>query len=182
MVGYASTTYGRAGLERAYDAELTGLAGDPVADAFAKFGAERYDPKDLTLTLSWDLQKAAVAALGKKRGAVVMLDPATGEVLALASTPTYDASAIANPDTAKATFEGLQDDANQPLLPRATLGRYVPGSVFKIVTAVAGLGSNAITPETTFKQQPGAEKNGLLVEGYRSATATIPRRAPRPST
>ena len=167
VVGYASTTYGRAGLERSYDAELTGLAGDPLTDAFAKFGADRYDPKDLTLSLSWDLQKAAVAALGKHRGAVVMLDPKTGEVLALASTPTYDASAIANPETAKATFEGLQDDADQPLLPRATLGRYVPGSVFKIVTAVAGLGSEAITPDTTFKQQPAAEKTGLLVDGYR---------------
>ncbi|HEX6867542.1 MAG TPA: penicillin-binding protein 2 [Candidatus Limnocylindrales bacterium] len=167
VVGYASTTYGRAGLERTYDAELTGLAGDPLTDAFAKFGADRYDPKDLTLSLSWDLQKAAVAALGKRRGAVVMLDPKTGEVLALASTPTYDASAIADPDTAKATFEALQGDASQPLLPRATLGRYVPGSVFKIVTAVAGLGSDAITPETTFKQQPGAEKNGLVVDGFR---------------
>ena len=127
VVGYASSTYGRAGLERAYDAELSGLAGDDLSDAFAKFGADRYDPKDLTLSLSYDLQRAAVAALGKRRGAVVMLDPATGEVLALASTPTYDASAIADPDTAKTTFEALQADPAQPLLPRATLGRYVPG-------------------------------------------------------
>ena len=97
VVGYASSQYGRAGLEREFDAELSGLAGDPVADAFAKFGADRYDPKDLTLSLSYDLQRAAVAALGNRRGAVVMLDPATGEILALASTPTYDASAIANP-------------------------------------------------------------------------------------
>jgi len=167
VVGYASSVYGRAGLERAYDAELAGLGGDPLTDAFAKFGADRYDPKDLTLSLSLDLQKAAVAALGKHRGAVVMLDPKTGEVLALASTPTYDASAIADPATARTTFEALQADPNQPLVPRATLGRYVPGSVFKIVTAVAGLGSGAITPDTTFKQQPGAERNGLLVDGYR---------------
>ena len=167
VVGYASTLYGRAGLERAYDAELTGLAGDPVADAFAKFGADRYDPKDLTLSLSYDLQKAAVAALGKHRGAVVMLDPQTGEVLALASTPTYDASTISNPATAKGAFAALQADPAQPLLPRATLGRYVPGSVFKIVTAIAGLGSGRITPDTTYKQQPAAEKNGLLVDGFR---------------
>jgi peptidoglycan glycosyltransferase len=167
VVGYASGLYGRAGLERAYDAELSGLAGDPVSDAFAKFGADRYDPKDLTLTLSWDLQRAAVAALGNRRGAVVMLDPTTGEILALASTPTYDASAIADPRTARATFEELQADKAQPLLPRATLGQYVPGSVFKIVTAVAGLGSGAITPATTFKQQPAAEKTGLLVGGFR---------------
>ena len=167
VIGYASGLYGRAGLERTYDAELTGLAGDPLSDAFSKFGADRYDPKDLTLSISWDLQKAAVAALGKHRGAVVMLDPKTGEVLALASTPTYDASAIADPTTAQKTFAALQADPAQPLLPRATLGRYVPGSVFKIVTAAAALDSGAITPDTTYKEQPGAEKNGLLVEGFR---------------
>jgi len=167
VVGYASSIYGRAGLERAYDAELAGLAGDPLTDAFAKFGAERYDPKDLALSLSYDLQRAAVAALGKRRGAVVMLDPRTGEILALASTPTYDASAVADPRTARATFEALLADPTQPLLPRATLGRYVPGSVFKVVTAVAGLGSGAIAPGTTFGEQPGAEKTGLLVDGFR---------------
>jgi penicillin-binding protein A len=167
VVGYASSVYGRAGLERSYDAELTGLAGDPLTDAFAKFGADRYDPKDLTLSLSYELQKAAVAALGKHRGAVVMLDPKTGQILALASTPTYDASAIANPATARDAFAALQVDPARPFLPRATQGLYVPGSVFKIVTAVAGLGSGAITPDTTFKQQPGAEKNGLLVDGFR---------------
>jgi peptidoglycan glycosyltransferase len=167
VVGYASRQYGEAGLERAYDAELSGLAGDPFTDAFAKFGADRYDPKDLTLSISYDLQKAAVSALGKRRGAIVMLDPRTGEVLALASTPTYDASRIANPATSQSAFASLKDDPAQPLLPRATLGRYVPGSVFKIVTAIAGLGSGAITPQTTYKQQPGAERSGLLVSGYR---------------
>ncbi|MEO8572208.1 MAG: penicillin-binding protein 2 [Chloroflexota bacterium] len=167
VVGYASSQYGRAGLERTYDDELSGLAGDPLSDALAKFGADRYDPKDLTLALSLDLQKAAIAALGNHRGAVVMLDPSTGEVLALASTPTYDASAIANPATARAAFQALQNDPTQPLLPRATLGQYVPGSVFKIVTAAAGLGSGAITPATTYKQQPAAEKTGLLVSGFR---------------
>ena len=167
VVGYASRIYGEAGLERTFDAELTGLAGDPLTDAFAKFGAQRYDPKDLTLSLSYDLQRAAVSALGKRRGAVVMLDPRTGEVLALASTPTYNASKLADPVTAAATFEALRDSPAQPLLPRATLGRYVPGSVFKIVTAIAGLGSGAITPATTYAEQPRAERNGLLVDGFR---------------
>jgi len=167
VIGYASGRYGRAGLELAYDAELSGLAGDPLADALRKFGTDPYDPKDLHLALSWDLQRAAVRALGKRRGAVVMLDPRNGEVLALASTPTYDASAIADPTTSAATFEALRDDPSQPLLPRATLGRYVPGSVFKIVTAIAGLGSGAITPDTTYEEQPNAERNGLRVEGFR---------------
>jgi peptidoglycan glycosyltransferase len=167
VVGYASPRYGRAGLERAYDAELSGLAGDPLRDPFRKFLAEPYDPKDLTLALSYDLQRAAVRALGDHHGAIVMLDPTNGEVLALASTPTYDASAIADPATATETFDRLVADDRHPLLPRATLGRYVPGSVFKVVTAIAGLGSGAIDPTTTYDEQPDAEEDGLLVSGFR---------------
>jgi penicillin-binding protein A len=97
----------------------------------------------------------------------VMLDPSTGEVLALASTPTYNASAVADPETSKKAFEALLADKDQPLLPRATLGRYVPGSIFKIVTAIAGLGSGSVTRDTTYEEQPAAEKDGLLVEGFR---------------
>jgi penicillin-binding protein A len=167
VIGYASGRYGRAGLELTYDAELSGLAGDPLADALRKFGTDPYDPKDLHLAMSWDLQRAAVNALGNRRGAVVMLDPRNGEVLALASTPTYEASLITDPATADAAFEALRADPDEPLLPRATLGRYVPGSVFKIVTAIAGLGSGAISPETTYAEQPRAERDGLLVEGFR---------------
>jgi peptidoglycan glycosyltransferase len=167
VVGYASARYGRAGLELAYDAELSGLAVDPIADAFRKFGADPYDPQDLTIALSWDLQQAAIRALDGRKGAVAMLDPTTGEVLALASNPTYDASAIANPATSSRAFEALQDDPDQPLLPRATLGRYVPGSVFKIVTAIGGLGTGAVSRNTTYPQQPAAEEDGLLVEGFR---------------
>ena len=123
-----------------------GCPATPRRTSFRKFMSDPYDPQDLTLSLSLDLQRAAVRALGSNKGAVVMLDPRTGEVLALASTPTYDASAVADPATAEATFAGLLDDPAQPLLPRATQGRYVPGSVFKIVTAVAGLGSGAVKP------------------------------------
>ena len=98
VVGYASRLYGTAGLERAYDAELTGIrTPDPIEQLLAKFATDRYRPQDLTLSLSLDLQREAVRLLGKDRGSVVMLDPRSGEVLAMASTPTYDASAIAEP-------------------------------------------------------------------------------------
>jgi peptidoglycan glycosyltransferase len=168
VIGYASRFFGTAGLERTYDAELTGLISpDAVADALRKFQTEPYDPQDLTLSISLPLQRAAVRGLGSDKGAVVMLDPKTGQVLALASTPTYNASTIANPATGQDAFAALQKNAAQPLLPRATQGRYVPGSVFKIVTEFAGLGSGASTPATTFAQQPAAEKNGLLVSGFR---------------
>ena len=169
VVGYASRRFGNAGLEQAFSAELSGLSGDPVADAFRKFGGDPYDPQELQLSLSYELQRRAVRALGDRRGAVVMLDPATGEVLVLASTPTYDAEAVAAPGPGAAeTFDGLREDTRrQPLLPRATLGRYVPGSVFKIVTAIAGLGSGAISPSTTYPEQAEAGNDGLLVQGFR---------------
>ena len=168
VVGYASRRYGTAGLERAYDAQLTGLqTGNARHDAIAKFLPDAADPQDLTLSLSLALQREAVTLLGKDRGAVVMLDPRSGDVLALASTPTYDASAMANPATSKAAFAAIQADPAKPLLPRATQGLYVPGSVFKIVTAVGGLGSGAITTATTYEQQPAAEKTGLIVDGFR---------------
>lgn len=168
VVGYSSPQFGTAGLERTYNAELLGLLGsDPMGGLLDKFNGSTHDPLGLRLSLDLRLQQAAVAGLGTDRGAVVMLDPSTGEILALASTPTYDASAIADPATAAATFDRLLADPSNPLLPRATLGRYVPGSVLKIVTAIAALDSGAVTAATTFPQQPGAEKTGLLVDGFR---------------
>ena len=168
VVGYASRTYGSAGLERAYNAELTGVtSADPVQDMLKKFRANPSDPEAMRTTLVASLQQEAIRALGFQSGAVVMLDPRSGEVLVLASTPIYDASAIADPATAKATFEALAADPAQPFLPRATQGLYVPGSVFKLVTAVAALGSGAVDVGTTFPQQPAAEHDGLLVSGFR---------------
>lgn len=168
VVGYASVIYGTTGLERAYDAELRGVTrADPIADLLKKFDPQPVDPADLRTSIDLRLQRAAVEGLGSDRGAVVMLDPRTGEVLALASTPTYDASGIANPATARATFGALEADERQPLLPRATLGRYVPGSVFKIVTALAGLDAGAISPDTTYPEQPEAEGTGIVISGFR---------------
>lgn len=168
VLGYSSRQFGTAGLERSFDAELTGISnGNPVTDALRKFEDNPYDPQKLTLAVSTRLQHAAIQGLGSDRGAVVMLDPATGEVLAMASTPTFDNGAVADPDTAEKAFAALRVDSSQPLLNRATQGRYVPGSVFKIVTAIAGLGSGQLSPSTTFPQQPAAEKNGLVVDGFR---------------
>jgi peptidoglycan glycosyltransferase len=170
VVGYASRQFGAAGLERAYDGELIGaIRPDPVADLLKKFESDPFDPQKLTLTLSLRLQKAAVRALGDDHGAVVMLDPRTGDILTLASTPTFDASDITQPNAnaAMAAFNRLREDPARPLLPRATQGLYVPGSIFKIVTALAGLDSGAINTNTTFSQQPKAEEDGLLISGFR---------------
>lgn len=168
VIGYASRQWGTTGLERAWNPQLSGVASaDPLLDLTRKFQPDPSDPEALRTTLVLELQQAAVDLLGKNHGAVVMLDPRTGDVLALASTPTFDTSAVANPATSAAAFAKFQADPALPLVPRATQGRYVPGSVFKIVTATAALGSGAITPATTYPQQPAAEKTGLLVDGFR---------------
>ena len=166
-LGYASRLYGSAGLEAADASELLGIGSDdPMSRALAKFRPVAARGDDVRTSLSLSLQRLAVRLLGADRGAVVALDPRTGEVLAMASTPTFDASGIANPATSRAAFAAARADPGQPLLDRAIQGRYVPGSVFKIVTAIAGLSSGAITPATTFSQQPAAERTGLLVDGY----------------
>jgi penicillin-binding protein A len=168
VIGYASTDFGTSGLEHSWNAELTGVSNrDPIGDVMRKFRKDPYDPQQLTLAISSPLQRAAVQGLGDDRGAVVMLVPATGEILVLASTPTYDTGAIANPKTSRDAFAAVLDNTAKPLVTRATQGQYVPGSVFKIVTAIAGLGSGKVTASTTFPQQPKAERDGLVVGGFR---------------
>ena len=167
-IGYASRQFGTAGLEHTYDGQLAGVvSADPIQQLLSKFRADPNDPQDLTLSLSLKLQKAAEKALGNDKGAVVMLDPRTGEVLTLVSAPTFDASPIANPSTSQKAFDTLRQDKDKPLLNRAIQGLYVPGSTFKIVTSIAALSSGAITTDTSYPQQPKAEKTGLLVSGYR---------------
>jgi peptidoglycan glycosyltransferase len=167
-LGYVSSLYGSAGLEAADASVLLGLGGDdPLSRALAKFRAPTQRGDDLRTSLSLTLQRLAVRLLGADRGAVVALDPRTGDVLALASTPTFDASGVADPATARAAFSAALDDPGQPLLDRATQGLYVPGSAFKIVTAIAGFSSGAINAATAFPQQPGDETTGLLVDGFR---------------
>ena len=92
VIGYASTEFGTAGLERTWNAELTGVSnGDPIGDVLRKFRVRPVRPAEAHPRRSRrPLQQAAIAGLGDDRGAVVMLDPRTGEILALASTPTYD--------------------------------------------------------------------------------------------
>jgi penicillin-binding protein A len=168
VLGYSSRQYGAAGLEAAWNAELSGVvSADPLRDMVRKFQADPSDPQALKTTLVLELQQAAVDALGRNRGAIVMLDPRNGEVLALASTPTFNASAVADPTTSTRTFDRLRADDRNPLLPRATQGLYVPGSAFKIVTALAALGSGAVSPNTTYPEQPKSETRGWLIDGFR---------------
>ncbi len=168
ITGYKSLLFGTAGLERTYDRELVGLDQmQPGGELLRKFRSSQTDPTDLHLSVDVRFQELATRLLGDQRGAIVAIEPSTGRILALVSTPGYDPSDLVDPLTGRAYLAGLDKDPDAPLLDRATQGRYVPGSVFKIVTASAGLESGAIDTRTTFADQPAESRRGFLLDGFR---------------
>ncbi|MBA3778282.1 MAG: penicillin-binding protein 2 [Chloroflexi bacterium] len=170
IIGYKSVRFGATGLESTYDAEMVGLGrSSPAERLLRKFRSDPYDPQDLVLSIDARLQGRAFDLLGGDRGAVVAIEPATGRVLAMVSAPTFNANLIVDPARAEAAFAQLNEDPPEAsrLLNRATQGRYTPGSVFKIVTAIAAVGSGAVDADTVYEEQPAAEEDGLRVEGFR---------------
>lgn len=143
---------GRAGIEETYGDFLAGTSGKKLVevDASGKKVAilDEVPAKEGTsvhLTIDARLQKVAYEALrkgaqkvGTNRGAIIVASPLTGEVLALASLPSFDPNNVGS----------VTNDPQRPLFNRAVLGNYPPGSIFKIVSALAGLESGKITAET----------------------------------
>jgi peptidoglycan glycosyltransferase len=167
IVGYKSLLFGTAGLENTWNTELIGLDQSGAADALLrKFRADPYDPNDLHLSIDLRLQREALSLLGNNRGAVVAIEPSSGRILALATSPTFDPNQLADTATARDYLNQLRTNAASPLLDRATQGLYVPGSVFKMVTATAALDSGSITPDTTYRAQPIQSRQGFDVDGF----------------
>jgi penicillin-binding protein 2 len=104
--------------------------------------------RDVQLTIDWRVQKIAEDALEDRKGAVVIMDPNTGEVIACASGPSFDPSAFVK--KSQPAIASMFGDPGAPLMNRAITGTYPPGSVFKLVGASAGLETNKITPDTTY--------------------------------
>jgi peptidoglycan glycosyltransferase len=178
VVGYRSGFFGTAGLEDSYDAQLTGLVSlRPGDELLRKFRDTPYNPSDLYTSLDIQLQRLGTDLLGDQRGAIVAIEPSTGRVLALVSSPTFNPNSIVDLKDGKAYMADLRERDDSPLLNRATQGLYVPGSVFKIVTAIAGLGSGAISGSTTFEDQPAEYDTGFAVQGFR--IHDFPRRVQR---
>jgi len=146
---------GQNGLERVHNDALAGWAGERKVVVNSAGRTVRVldqvppDPgKTLVLTLDARLQADAEAQLADKRGAVVALDVETGGVLALASSPTFDPNIFAARFSA-AQWEALINDPADPLQNRALQSHYPPGSIYKLVMAVAGLERGIITPHTS---------------------------------
>ncbi len=136
---------GKSGVEEAYDEILRGQDGsrDMVVNSHGRevgvMGEEYATPgKDLRLTIDLDVQKAAEQALEGKIGAIVAMDPHTGEILAMASRPTFDPNQFSVRLT-KAYWQTILENQDHPLLNKAIQAQLAPGSTFKIVMSMAGL-------------------------------------------
>lgn len=139
---------GKLGVEAAYESLLLGRVGIEKIETNAHGRAlrviERIPPiagKNLYLNIDARLQAIVEQALGKRRGAVVATEPATGAVLAFASTPTYDPNAFVN-GIETGAYRALLDDPDKPLINRALNGQYSPGSTIKAFLGLAALELN----------------------------------------
>ncbi|MEW2548064.1 penicillin-binding transpeptidase domain-containing protein [Streptomyces sp. NPDC047002] len=145
VTGYGSQAYGSTMLEGVEDGVLSG--NDPrlfFDRTVSMFTGKTQTGGDVVTTLNADAQKAAYDGLKGKKGAAVAIDPTTGKILALASTPSYDPSSIAG-RTDGTSWKQLTSDKNQPMLNRALRQTYPPGSTFKLVTAAAALQNGEVT-------------------------------------
>ncbi|MBA1194559.1 penicillin-binding protein 2 [Pseudomonas entomophila] len=151
-VNYSGTHHiGKTGIERFYEPQLHGQVGYEEVETNARGRVlrvlKRTDPKpgqDIVLSLDIKLQEAAEAALAGRRGAIVALDPRTGEVLAMVSQPSFDPNLFVTGISVKAYAE-LRDSIDRPLFNRVLRGLYPPGSTIKPAVAIAGLDSGVVT-------------------------------------
>jgi penicillin-binding protein 2 len=148
---------GQYGVERRYDQLLRGQAGRKLIEVDA-LGHEKRTisvekPQaghDLYLTLDFDLQQLAEDLLGEEAGAIIALDPKTGDTLAIASRPSFDPNALSR-GLSSAKWQTILQDKRHPLTNRAIQGLYPPGSTFKIIMAAAALETNEVNLSETIQ-------------------------------
>jgi penicillin-binding protein 2 len=168
-------TEGREGLEQTFNQVLTGKHGEYKL-TFDKDGRKASEKLitspvpggNVITTLDLHLQDLAEKALAAKakRGAVVIVDPNSGDILAMASWPGYNPNLFV-PSISADKFKALQDDPDIPLLPRAYRSSYPPGSTFKVAVGIAALESGAIRPEDEYQCVPSIEIGNLTFHNWK---------------
>ncbi|MFE6411429.1 peptidoglycan D,D-transpeptidase FtsI family protein [Streptomyces sp. NPDC057837] len=138
VTGYASQAYAPTQLEGIYTDLLNGTD-SRLKSVMDTVTGRRADPGSVVTTIDPDVQKAAYEALGDKKGGAVAVDPGTGRILAVVSTPSYDPSSLTDANTAGAAWKKLTADPDRPLTNRALRQPLPPGSTFKLVVAAAAL-------------------------------------------
>lgn len=162
MLGYYSVTYGRAGVEAAANDALTGRRSfSSFTEAIESAAGLAVPGNDVHLTIDSRVQAAAEAALAGRRGACVVLDPRTGAVLAAASYPAYDPASV---ESAWTTLTG--DSTAAPLLSRASMSLYPPGSTFKVVTLASALENGVASEDSRYEGPASITIGGAPITNY----------------
>lgn len=168
-------TAGREGLEQTFNQVLTGQHGE-YKITFDQDGRKTSEKivtppvpgHTVVTTLDLHLQELAEKALEAKakRGAIVVVDPNNGDILAMASWPTYDPNAF-TPTISAEKFKALQDDPNIPLLPRAFRSSYPPGSTFKVAVGIAALESGTVRSDDEFDCLPAIQIGNTVFHNWK---------------
>ena len=149
--GFYSALYGATGIERTENSVLSGTSDLFLVDRLQQLLSGREAKGGAVgLTLNDAAQKEAFKGLGSKVGSVTAIDPSTGAILAMASSPSYDPNLLSTHDlqASQKAYEKLSSDPNKPLLNRSLVSTPPPGSTFKLVTTAAALESGRFTPST----------------------------------
>jgi penicillin-binding protein A len=170
-VGYSTQARSRAGIEQSRNDFLTGANANLATlldTTLDRLRGATIEGNDLMLTLRPRAQRVALDALGGQCGAVAAIEPRSGRVLVLASSPSYD------PNLVERNFAQVQRGAGPcgvaPLLNRATSGLFTPGSIFKVVTAAAALDTGTYSPSSTFYDPGYCIEYGRRVNNYDTST------------
>lgn len=177
---------GKLGVERSYEKQLRGEKGVQILlrDVHGKvIGSYQHGELDrrpvpgrnLTLSIDLNLQALGERLLQGKIGSIVAIEPSTGEVLCMVSSPTYDPRSMVGKQRGK-NHKALQRNVWKPLLNRSIMGQYPPGSTFKTTQALTYLSEGIISPSTSFPCHHGFSYKGLHVgcHGHASPLALIP--------
>jgi len=164
VVGYWSTRYGATGIEIGNNSDLSSIAGEPetLDDLINRATGGPQPGNNVVLTIDPELQELAyqeLSASSTGRGSVVALNPQTGEILAMAASPSFD------PNNIDENYPDLANDEDAPLVDRATQSLYPPGSVFKVITAAAALEAG-VSPEEKFFDSGAYELPGYTVHNF----------------
>lgn len=162
LIGYSHKAYGKSGIEDSYNRQLLNVKNEnPLKELsdLLKEGDLKYG-NDVVLTIDNRLQTKAYELLGDRRGSIVVMDNLTGEVYAMASTPSFD------PNNLEEQWTTLVENTESPLINRSTSGLYPPGSIFKIITSVGII--EDLDPEEVLTTGSKLEINGYTLRNYDS--------------
>jgi penicillin-binding protein A len=158
---YIYPDLGETGIERFRNAALNGETGTNLQTILDQLQGRKPQGEEVVTTLYPPAQRAAIAALAGHRGAVVALDPRSGAVEVMASTPGFNPNALRS---ARAFGALTRDSRRRPLVNRATQFGYAPGSTFKVVTATAAIDTGAFTPESTLSGRDNVPISGVPLQ------------------